>query len=138
MTNFVQIFINSAKSATIIGYLLSIFSCFVGEAITTFIYAYPQQVPIIILMYPPFALCRAIYLIGFNCASNNSCFKNLSSVDEEFTSILIILYGWFLVYLLSIWLNEIIQQQYGVAKYPDFVKKCMQRLNNKSQKGELI
>lgn len=30
MTNFVQIFINSAKSATIIGYLLSIFSCFVG------------------------------------------------------------------------------------------------------------
>ena len=30
MTNLVQIFINSAKSATIIGYLLSIFSCFVG------------------------------------------------------------------------------------------------------------
>ena len=30
MTNFVQIFINSAKSATIVGYLLSIFSCFIG------------------------------------------------------------------------------------------------------------
>lgn len=80
MTNFVQIFINSAKSATIIGYLLSIFSCFVGEAITTFIYAYPQTVPVPILLYPPFALCRAIYLIGFNCASNNSCYKDLSHV----------------------------------------------------------
>lgn len=81
MTNLVQIFINSAKSATIIGYLLSIFSCFVGEAITTFIYAYPQTVPLPILMYPPFALCRAIYLIGFNCASNNSCYKDMDHVE---------------------------------------------------------
>lgn len=110
MTNFVQIFINSAKSATIIGYLLSIFSCFVGEAITTFIYAYPQTVPLPILLYPPFALCRAIYLIGFNCASNSSCFKDLNHVDSEFWTILVILYGWFIVYLFSIWLNEIIQQ----------------------------
>lgn len=82
MTNFVQIFINSAKSATIIGYLLSIFSCFVGEAITTFIYAYPQSVPLPILFYPPFALCRAIYLIGFNCASNSSCYKDIRHTDQ--------------------------------------------------------
>lgn len=82
MTNFVQIFINSAKSATIIGYLLSIFSCFVGEAITTFIYAYPQPVPLPILFYPPFALCRAIYLIGFNCASNSSCYKDIFHTDQ--------------------------------------------------------
>lgn len=81
MTNLVQIFINSAKSATIIGYLLSIFSCFVSQAITTFIYAYPQTVPIPLLFYPPFALCRAIYLIGYNCASNSLCYKDISHVD---------------------------------------------------------
>jgi hypothetical protein len=82
MTNFVQIFINSAKSATIVGYLLSIFSCFVGEAITTFIYAYPQNVPIPILLFPPFALCRAIYLIGFSCSSNSSCYKGMTQLDN--------------------------------------------------------
>lgn len=131
MTNFVQIFINSAKSATIVGYLLSITSCFVGEAITTFIYAYPQNVPIYILLYPPFALCRAIYLIGFNCASNSSCYKGISQVDPEFINILIILYSWFFVYIFSIYLNEMIQQQYGVAKYPDFIQNCIKYCQKK-------
>ena len=137
MTNFVQNFINSAKSATIIGYLLSIFSCFVGEAITTFIYAYPQLVPLPILFYPPFALCRAIYLIGYNCASNSSCYKDLDHIDPELWTIILILYGWILVYLLSIWLNEMIQQEYGVTRYPDFVKKCLIFFWSKEKKEEL-
>jgi len=79
LTNLVQIFINSAKTATIIGYLLSIFSCLIGETITTFIYAYPEKVPLKILLFPPFALCRGIYLIGYNCASNGSCYRDLLS-----------------------------------------------------------
>jgi len=34
---------------------------------------------------------------------------------------LAILYLWFLVYLISIWLNQMVQQQYGVAKNPYLV-----------------
>lgn len=42
LTTLVQIFINNAKSATIIGYLLSIFSTLVGEALSVTIYPFPM------------------------------------------------------------------------------------------------
>jgi hypothetical protein len=76
LTNFIGVFINNAKSATIIGYLLSIFSTLAGQTICTFIYPFPEQMPISLLFYPPFALCRSIYLIG-NACSNNSCYKSI-------------------------------------------------------------
>lgn len=41
LTAFMQVFINNSKAATIIGYLLSIFSTIVGQAICTLIYPYP-------------------------------------------------------------------------------------------------
>lgn len=41
------------------------------------------------------------------------------------------------MYLLSIWLNEMIQQEYGVTRYPDFVKKCLIFFWSKEKKEEL-
>lgn len=81
LTAFMQIFINSSKAATIIGYLLSIFSTMVGQAICTAIYPSPSRLPSYLLMYPPFALSRGIYLIGFSCANNSACFQNISHID---------------------------------------------------------
>ena len=42
LTAFVQIFINSSKTATIIGYLLSIFSALIAQALCTIIYPFPS------------------------------------------------------------------------------------------------
>lgn len=81
MTNFVQIFISNGKSATIIGYLLSIFSTLVGEVIAVFIYAYPLQVPTLMLFYPPFSLCRIIYLMGLAC-STTGCYSSVFNSDH--------------------------------------------------------
>ena len=39
---FIQIFINSSKAATIIGYLLSIFSIMIGSTICTIVYPFPE------------------------------------------------------------------------------------------------
>jgi len=81
LTTFAQIFINNAKTATIIGYLLSIFSGLVSQAISTVVYPYPARLPLGMLMYPPLALARGIYLIGYSCANNSSCYQDLNHVD---------------------------------------------------------
>ena len=69
MTNLVQIFISNGKSATIIGYILSIFSTLVGQTIAIAVYADPMKMPISLLLFPPFALCRIIYLMGIACST---------------------------------------------------------------------
>lgn len=115
MTNLVQIFISNAKSATIIGYLLSIFSSLVGETIAVFVYSLPMSIPNWLLVYPPFALCRSFYLMGMAC-STTGCMNQISSLDNQLSKCIIILYCWFFVFLFSIWLNDKVQQQYGVAK----------------------
>ena len=114
MTNLVQIFIFNGKSATIIGYLLSIFSTLVGESIAVFIYAFPLQVPLLLLLYPPFCLCRIIYLMGLACSSTG-CYSSVASAGGEILTCIGILYGWSLVFLFSIWLDGQVQQEYGVA-----------------------
>ena len=80
LTTFVQIFINNAKSATIIGYLLSIFSTLVGEALSVTIHPYPMEMPLPLLMFPPFCLCRLITMIGVAC-STGGCYSSLSSAE---------------------------------------------------------
>ena len=121
MTNFVQIFINNGKSATIIGYLLSIFSTLVGECIAVFIYAYPLQIPFGLLLYPPFCLCRIIYLMGLACSSSG-CYSSILNSDSEILTCIFILYLWFPVFLLSIWLDGQVQQEYGVAHKSKIMK----------------
>lgn len=76
LTMFVQIFLSDAKSATIVGYLLSTFSTLVGQPLVMLVYAFPTPLPWYLIIYPPFALSRAIGMIGFAC-SNNSCYSNL-------------------------------------------------------------
>lgn len=82
LTSFVQIFITNSKTATIVGYLLSIFSSIIGEVITTLIFPIPMAMPLPLLLYPPFALCRVIYYIGWNCSDTRGCYKSLSGADS--------------------------------------------------------
>lgn len=110
LTAFVQIFINNSKTSTIVGYLLSIFSSLVGQTISTLIYPSPMAMPLPLLLYPPFALCRGIYLIGFSCANNSACFKNLFEVDSELYVVYFCLYFWFLMFLFSTELHNMVQQ----------------------------
>lgn len=81
MTNFVQIFIGSGKSATIIGYILSIFSTLLGETIAVAVYADPLLMPTSLLLYPPFALCRIIYIMGIACSSSG-CYTSISDISS--------------------------------------------------------
>ena len=80
MTNFVQIFISNAKSATIVGYVLSIFSTLLGETVAVAVYADPLKMPMWLLAYPPFALCRIIYIMGIACSSSG-CYSSITHIN---------------------------------------------------------
>ena len=81
MTSLFQIFINNSKSATIVGYILYVFSTLVGLTITTVIYPYPMKVPTYLLMYPPFALSRIVFLIGLACSDERLCYNSIWNID---------------------------------------------------------
>lgn len=68
MTSFFQIFINNSKTATIIGYILSIFSTLIGVTICTVVFPAPLTLPLLLIMYPPFALSRIVFHLGMACA----------------------------------------------------------------------
>lgn len=134
MTSLIQIFITNSKSATIVGYLLSIFSTIIGQVITTLIYPLPFVMPRGLLLYPPFALSRIIYMIGWACSDISGCYQSITGIHYELGLSILILYGWLGIFLLSIWLNEMVQQEYGVAKMP----KCLTLCRKRSDSGRLV
>lgn len=82
MTNFIQIFIYNGKSATIVGYVLSVFSTLVGETVAIAVYSDPMKMPFLLLFYPPFALCRLIYMMGIACSSTG-CYSSIFHINGE-------------------------------------------------------
>ena len=125
MTSLVQIFINNSKTATIVGYIISIFSTLIGEVIATLIFPLPMTFPYALLLYPPFALCRIIYYLGWSCSNNTGCYRSLAGLEAEPIAALVVLFCWSGVFVLSIWLNEMVQQEYGVAKRPKAIERCV-------------
>ncbi len=128
MATLFQIFIDSAKAATIVGYVLSIFSTLIGVPICTVIFPAPMTLPFLLTLYPPLALSRIVYLLGMACADSVECFRHIRDADAELLLCLGVLYGWFLVFLLSVYLNDMVQQEYGVAKRPAVIEKGLQWL----------
>ena len=82
LTSLVQIFINNSKTATIIGYLLSIFSTIIGQVIATLIFPLPMEMPKMMLLYPPFALCRIVYYIGWHCSDTTGCYRSVQGLQS--------------------------------------------------------
>ncbi len=68
MTSFFQIFIDNSKTATIIGYILSIFSTLIGVTICTVVFPFPLTLPFLLILSPPFALSRIVFHLGMACA----------------------------------------------------------------------
>ena len=110
MAAFFQIFINSAKTATIVGYVLSIFSTLVGVPLSTVIFPAPLVLPLPLLLYPPLTLSRIVYHLGVACADSTECVRSVSGANGELLLAICVLYGWTLMFLVSVWLNDMVQQ----------------------------
>jgi hypothetical protein len=64
----VQVFINKAKTASIIGYLLSIWLILTAVSFNIGIYPYPLNLPYGLRVVPTFGFCRIIYRMAEACS----------------------------------------------------------------------
>ena len=65
---FFQTFLSSAKSANIIGYLISIWTCIIGSTLNIGVYQYPSPYPTGLKLFSPFGFNRLIYLMLTVCS----------------------------------------------------------------------
>jgi hypothetical protein len=81
MAVFFQTFLNKSRSATIIGYLISIWTSMIGATLSIGIYQYPRPFPMWLRCFAFFGFPRIIYLMLSGC-SDGECFGNVGHIPE--------------------------------------------------------
>jgi hypothetical protein len=100
------------------------------------IFDLPSELPIWLLCYPAFNICRIFYILTMSCGYS-SCIGSMSEITPELTKCLIILFLSSVVYtFVGIYLYEVIPQQFGVSKNPffclNFLSKEKKRRNSQN------
>jgi len=98
----------------------------------------PQTMPFYLNLYPPFAFCRLVYNLCTKCADNN-CVSSFSNMTSEMWINLVFLYigaGIFLA--LGLYLEQVLPQEYGVAKHPLFFIKDLPFFKNKNKEKDQL
>jgi hypothetical protein len=123
-----SVFISSTKTSSIFGYILSIILIMVGNGYNALVYSMPRQIPVAYLLIPHFSLSRLFYV--FNLVTTKDIPVSLNTFLSEpqcLECILSLYVGGTLMGILGVYLNEVIQQTYGVKKHPLFFLKFMRR-----------
>lgn len=116
----IQVFISRARTATIWGYLLSIWTSLWGITLNVAIYPIPYTLPWYFLIYPHFALTRGIYLFSYHCGYWK-CIETLEEVSPELADCILSLWGMGIVILIAaLYLNQVVPREFGVPKHPLF------------------
>jgi ABC-type anion transport system duplicated permease subunit len=125
---FFQVFVSKARSATIVGYLLSIWVNTMTVSLNQLVYVDPQEMPLALRLFPPFAFSRLIYNISMSC-STGACYQSISDMSSEMKSSVIILYiGAILLIFGGIYLYEVVPQEHGTQKHWLFcLRSCRSR-----------
>ena len=90
-------FMNSAQSAAMAGYGLSIWVATIATNITTSIYALPRRMPTTLMFYPTFPFVRGMYLLIDPCTWEN-CYGDYDLMPEEFREMTLYLLMNFFIY----------------------------------------
>lgn len=126
---FIQVFISKARTATIWGYLLSIWTVLWAITLNLAVYPLPNEMPNFLVWYPHFAFTRCIYILSNNCGYYK-CVESVSEVTSELGKCIILLYITGIITLaLALYLNEIMPREFGVPRHPLF---CFRRHNKNS------
>ena len=137
---FYVAFINKARNATIIGYMLSIWIPIIAVSLNLIVYELPKKCPLYLFMYPTFALCRLFYYITMKCAYE-TCIGSFNDLNKEMIECFVIMFVMGIVFcVVGIYLNEVVPQEYGVRRGVLFCCKCYgkRRRNNLSKGGYLL
>ena len=117
---FFQAFINNARSATIVGYMLSLWTTLIAVSLNFSIYDLPEPYPFWLLCYPTFSLCRIFYYMTYKCGYDK-CMDSLDNLSNEFVNCYYLLFiSGFVYMILGMYFYEVIPQEYGVRKHPLF------------------
>lgn len=77
---FLQTFLSKARSANIIGYIISIWTMMIGSTLNIGVYQVPSQFPGWLQALPPFAFNRLFYLMLSNC-SDADCYNSIGEIS---------------------------------------------------------
>jgi ABC-type Na+ transport system ATPase subunit NatA len=117
---FFSVFTSKAQNATIMGYVISIWTTILAVALNSTLFEYPNKMPSALHIYPTFSFARLEYLMSFSCGFL-TCMSSLSQMMHEAKICLIMIFVMSTVYLLiGLYLNEVLPQQYGVPSHPLF------------------
>lgn len=131
---FFQGFLDKARSATVWGYFLSLWVVMWGITLNFMIYPLPDELPWVYKWYPHFAMCRALYILSFNCGYYK-CVESLDEMTYELIECCAVLYVVGAAFcIIGIYLNEIMPRTYGVSRHPLF---CLRRSAVRSSPTEL-
>jgi len=116
---FLSPFFSKSRTATIVTYLLVIFSILISDSINPAVYGSTDAI-IYYLLWPPFAFYRGIWIIGQGCA-NGVCPQSLAWGSSQLPLIILLLsIGSVLFLVLGIYLDEVLPSEFGVRKHPLF------------------
>ncbi|CAK64013.1 unnamed protein product (macronuclear) [Paramecium tetraurelia] len=116
---FFQVFLNKSRTATIIGYLISVWGTIMASTINLAIYPDPLELPWYLQIVPQIAFGRLFYILSFACVSQHGCYSSLELISPEIQGCLFSLYFNTVFFaIMGIYLHEIIPQEFGVASEP--------------------
>ena len=105
------------------GYMMSIVVTILGTFFSEVLFSSPKELPLLLRLYPPFCLSRLMYFFTDRC-SDNKCIANFSDLNHEMWSCIVILYvNAVLFFIMGLYLDRIIPQEYGIKKNPLFCLK---------------
>ncbi len=134
---FFQTFLATARTANIVGYLLSIWTSIISTTLNLGVFPYPKEMSTGLLLYPPLGFGRIIYMMLSQC-SNVTCYKHLSDMPSSVIFAIVWLYlGGVILFVLGVYFYEILPKEIGVARpwyYP--IEGFLNRERNALQMSE--
>jgi len=111
------------------------------------VYQAPQEFPVIMQLYPPFAFGRLVYYLTLKC-NDFTCVQSFNQFNHEMWFCFKVLYIGAVVFLaLGLYLDAVLPQEYGVRKHPLFFLKWLlgkkaelqaQKNNNPHERTEVL
>jgi len=129
MSFLLSTFINTTRSATVIGYVIAILGSLIGILLCAGIYGFslPYMVatamPTAYFLVPQLAFIRGLYLMNYRCTKKGACYSGFrgSFFTNELGLCLLFLFVDTVLYLvLALYLEAVWKKSYGVSKHPLF------------------
>ena len=132
---FLQSFLSNTRSASIVGYSVSLFGAAVGIVVAIGIYFEDDKVmPAFWLVWPQFALTRALFLMDTACIKRLVCFSPQDLLSGEFASCVWSMYASAFVYSAAAWMLDSANMSFFHG-FSTIVERLFKRNQQKSKQN---